>query len=97
MSDNFVDLVGEGIDLAVRVGEMADPTLIARRIGTTRRVTVASRRCLERRGKPVHPADLAAHLHPARHRQRMAFRRSRRGDRDCGARPVSSRQFRGGA
>jgi DNA-binding transcriptional LysR family regulator len=61
MSDNFVDLVGEGIDLAVRVGEIADPTLIARRIGTTRRVTVASRRYLERRGKPVHPTDLAAH------------------------------------
>ncbi len=61
MSDNFVDLVGEGIDLAVRVGEIADPTLIARRIGTTRRVTVASRRYLERRGEPVHPADLAAH------------------------------------
>jgi DNA-binding transcriptional LysR family regulator len=61
MSDNFVDLVGEGIDLAVRVGEIADPTLIARRIGTTRRVTVASRRYLDRRGKPAHPADLAAH------------------------------------
>jgi DNA-binding transcriptional LysR family regulator len=61
MSDNFVDLVGEGIDLAVRIGEIADPTLIARRIGTTRRVTVASRRYLERRGKPAHPAELAAH------------------------------------
>jgi len=61
MSDNFVDLVGEAIDLAVRIGEIADPTLIARRIGTTRRVTVASRRYLERRGEPGHPADLAAH------------------------------------
>jgi DNA-binding transcriptional LysR family regulator len=61
MSDNFVDLVGEGIDLAVRIGEIADPALIARRIGTTRRVTVASRRYLERRGEPVHPADLAGH------------------------------------
>src|SRR5260370_22861574 len=61
ISDNFVDLVGEGIDLAVRVGEIADPTLIARRIGTTRRVTVASRRYLERRGKTAHPPPLAAH------------------------------------
>jgi DNA-binding transcriptional LysR family regulator len=61
MSDSFVDLVGEGIDLAVRIGEIADPTLIARRIGTTRRVTVASRRYLERRGQPLHPADLTTH------------------------------------
>jgi DNA-binding transcriptional LysR family regulator len=61
MSDNFVDLVGEGIDLAIRVGEIADPTLIARPIGTTRRVTVAARRYLERRGEPIHPSDLAAH------------------------------------
>jgi DNA-binding transcriptional LysR family regulator len=61
MSDSFVDLIGEGIDLAVRVGEIADPTLIVRRIGTTRRVTVASQDYLERRGEPLHPADLTAH------------------------------------
>jgi DNA-binding transcriptional LysR family regulator len=61
MSDSFVDLVGEGIDLAVRIGAIADPTLIARRIGTTRRVTVASRGYLERRGEPLHPSDLAVH------------------------------------
>ena len=52
MSDNFVDLIGEGLDLAVRIGDIADPALIARRIGTTRRVTVASRRYLDRRGEP---------------------------------------------
>ena len=61
MSDSFIDLVGEGVDLAVRIGEIADPTLIARRIGTTRRVTVASRDYLERQGEPVHPADLTDH------------------------------------
>ncbi len=61
MSDSFIDLIGEGIDLAVRVGEIADPTLITRRIGTTRRVTVASQHYLERRGEPLHPADLTAH------------------------------------
>jgi DNA-binding transcriptional LysR family regulator len=61
MSDNFVDLVGEGIDLAVRIGTMADPTLIARRIGITRRVTVGSRGYLECRGEPLHPSDLAVH------------------------------------
>jgi DNA-binding transcriptional LysR family regulator len=61
MSDNFVDLVGEGIDLAVRIGEIVDPALIARRIGITRRVTVASRGYLQRRGEPLHPSDLAVH------------------------------------
>ena len=55
MSDSFVDLVGEGIDLAVRIGEIADPTLIARRIGTTRRVTVASRRYLSGGKSPSVP------------------------------------------
>jgi DNA-binding transcriptional LysR family regulator len=61
MSDNFVDLVGEGIDLAVRIGEIVDPALIARRIGITRRVTVSSRGYLQRRGEPLHPSDLAVH------------------------------------
>jgi DNA-binding transcriptional LysR family regulator len=61
MSDDFVDLVGEGVDLAVRIGEIADPGLVARRIGTTRRVTVASPDYLEGRGEPAHPTELTAH------------------------------------
>jgi DNA-binding transcriptional LysR family regulator len=61
MNDAFVDLVGEGIDLAVRVGDLVDPTLIARRIGTTRRVTVASAAYLARMGLPIVPADLTQH------------------------------------
>ena len=61
MNDAFVDLVGEGLDLAIRVGELADPALIARRIGTTRRVTVAAASYLDRRGIPEVPEDLSAH------------------------------------
>jgi DNA-binding transcriptional LysR family regulator len=61
MSDDFADLVGDGVDLAVRIGEITDPGLVARRIGTTRRVTVASRNYLDRRGEPTHPAELTAH------------------------------------
>jgi DNA-binding transcriptional LysR family regulator len=61
MNDGFTDLVEEGIDLAIRIGEITDPGLIARRIGTTRRVTVASPAYLATHGIPSRPADLAAH------------------------------------
>jgi DNA-binding transcriptional LysR family regulator len=61
MSDGFSDLVEQGIDLAVRVGEVVDPGLVARRIGITRRIAVASPGYLARRGAPAHPADLASH------------------------------------
>lgn len=61
MSDGFADLVEQGIDLALRVGEVTDPGLIVRRIGTVRRVTVASPAYLKRHGVPRTPADLADH------------------------------------
>ncbi|MFO1025233.1 MAG: LysR family transcriptional regulator [Acetobacteraceae bacterium] len=61
LSDAFVDLVTDGLDLAVRVGVLDDPSLIARRIGTTRRATVASAAYLARRGIPATPADLLRH------------------------------------
>jgi DNA-binding transcriptional LysR family regulator len=61
LSDGFTDLVEEGIDLAVRVGVLEDPALIARRIGLTRRVVVATPDYLVRRGTPATPHDLAAH------------------------------------
>jgi DNA-binding transcriptional LysR family regulator len=61
MNDAFVDLISEGLDLAIRVGDLADPSLIARRIGTTRRVTVAAAAYLDRRGIPSEPADLVRH------------------------------------
>ncbi|MBN8534407.1 MAG: LysR family transcriptional regulator [Rhizobiales bacterium] len=61
MSDGFTDLVEEGIDLAIRVGELTDPGLIARRIGTTRRVVAATPEYLARKGEPRTPAELADH------------------------------------
>ncbi len=61
MSDTFSDLAEQGIDLAIRVGEIADPALIAKRIGVVRRVTVASPRYLKTHGRPRTPADLAEH------------------------------------
>lgn len=61
MTDAFVDLVGEGLDMAIRVGDLVDPSLIASRIGTTRRVTVAASAYLDRRGIPATPEDLGEH------------------------------------
>lgn len=61
MSDGFADLVEQGIDVAIRVGEVTDPGLIARRIGMVRRVTVATPAYLGRRRPPACPADLADH------------------------------------
>jgi len=61
LSDRMVNLVEDGVDLAVRIGHLADSSLIARRAGETRRVLVASPAYLERRGVPAHPRELRAH------------------------------------
>ena len=61
LSDRNVDLIEEGIDAAVRIGPLANVSLVARRLGEVRRVTVASDAYLDRRGTPAVPADLAHH------------------------------------
>ena len=61
MNDANADLVEEGIDLAIRSGEVTDSALIVRKIGATRRVVVASPSYLRGRTLPKHPSDLAAH------------------------------------
>lgn len=57
--DRVVDLVEEGIDAAIRIGQLPDSTLVARRIGETRRVLCAAPDFIERTGVPQTPADLA--------------------------------------
>ena len=59
--DRITNLVEEGIDLAVRIGPLPNSSLIAKRIGTVRRVLVASPAYLAQRGKPQTPADLQLH------------------------------------
>ncbi len=59
MADSISDLVAEGIDLAVRVTAVQDSSLVARKVGSSRRVTVASAACLAAHGEPQHPSDLA--------------------------------------
>jgi DNA-binding transcriptional LysR family regulator len=61
LSDNVVDLVSEGFDLAIRIGALDDSRLVARRIAPNRRVLCASPDYLRRRGVPQAPADLANH------------------------------------
>lgn len=61
-NDRFVNLVGEGVDCAVRVGAMADSTLVARRIGELAQINVASKDYLDRHGRPRNLADLANHV-----------------------------------
>ncbi|MCG6938504.1 MAG: LysR family transcriptional regulator [Gammaproteobacteria bacterium] len=59
--DDYVDLVKEGIDLAIRIGPLADSTLIARKLGSGPRVVVASPGYLVKHGRPKKPADLVEH------------------------------------
>ena len=59
--DRPVNLVSEGVDCAIRVGDVADPSLIARRIGSMHFLTCAAPTYLARHGEPQHPDDLARH------------------------------------
>lgn len=59
--DRQVDLIAEGYDVAIRVGELGDPRLIARKLAGTERVICASPAYLERAGEPDSPQALARH------------------------------------
>ena len=61
LADRFIDVVGEGFDVAVRIAELEDSSLIARRIAPCRRVLCAAPEYLRRRGTPRVPQDLAIH------------------------------------
>jgi DNA-binding transcriptional LysR family regulator len=61
LSDRLVHLVEEGIDAAVRIGQLADSALMALKVGEVRRVVLASPDYLATRGVPATPSDLARH------------------------------------
>ena len=61
MSDHFGDLIEDRLDLSVRRGPIADGSLVARVVGTFRRLAVAAPSYLERRGTPRTPAELSQH------------------------------------
>jgi DNA-binding transcriptional LysR family regulator len=61
MSDRRVDLLDEGVDLAIRLGPLGDSSFVSRRLASAPRYLVASPTYVERRGAPATPADLQAH------------------------------------
>lgn len=61
MSDDRQDLVAEGVDVAIRLGELSSSGFGARRLATSRRLVIASPAYLALRGIPLAPADLATH------------------------------------
>ncbi|MEA1028055.1 LysR family transcriptional regulator [Pseudomonas sp. N-137] len=60
LSDQVVDLVAEGYDLAVRIARLPNSSLITRKLTSTRMILCASPEYLAQHGTPLHPADLAA-------------------------------------
>lgn len=61
LSDRVVDIVNEGFDCAVRVGDLPDSSLVSVRLAENRRMCVATTDYLRRHGTPKSPADLAKH------------------------------------
>jgi DNA-binding transcriptional LysR family regulator len=61
LSDRSIDLLEEGVDVAVRIGRLEDSALVVRRVGETRRVWVAAPDYLARAGVPEGPEALARH------------------------------------
>lgn len=62
LNDRVVDLVEEGYDVALRIADLADSPLIARRLAPVRRILAASPAYLERHGPPRTPRDLQEHV-----------------------------------
>ena len=61
LSDQFSDVVGSGLDAVIRVGEVADARLVARRIDRQQLAVYGSPRYLARKGRPRRPADIESH------------------------------------
>jgi DNA-binding transcriptional LysR family regulator len=61
LTDRYVDLIEEKVDVAIRLGRLADSSLVARKIGEVRRIIVATPAYLARQGRPKTPDDLLNH------------------------------------
>jgi DNA-binding transcriptional LysR family regulator len=61
LSDQYIDLIEHGIDVALRIGALPDSSLVSRRVGQVRRLTVASPSYLDAHGTPGEPRGLGDH------------------------------------
>ena len=61
LSDGYVDLIGEGYDLAIRIGELPDSTLKSKLLATSRRVVFSAPSYFAKNGRPQSPEDLLRH------------------------------------
>jgi DNA-binding transcriptional LysR family regulator len=61
LNDRYVDITEESIDLVIRIGELSDSSLIARRLAANRRLVCAAPDYIARHGQPMRPANLAQH------------------------------------
>ncbi|NJR62366.1 MAG: LysR family transcriptional regulator [Cyanobacteria bacterium CRU_2_1] len=61
LADHFIDLVEESVDLAIRIGNVQDNSLISHRIGVTRRITVGALSYFQQAGEPQTPEELIYH------------------------------------
>lgn len=61
LSDSYQDLIENGLDIALRIGELQDSSMVARQVGSVRSTLVASPAYLQRAGSPTHPTELAQH------------------------------------
>jgi DNA-binding transcriptional LysR family regulator len=93
----FLDLVAENIDLAIRFGELRDSTVVATRLGTTVRYLVAAPEYLKHRKLPAEPADLQGHecamLHAENNETDWDLVSGRKKTRVHVSGPISSRDF----
>lgn len=62
LSDEFVDIVGDGYDVAIRIAELSDSSLVARRLAPVKRILCAAPDYLQRHGVPETVADLESHI-----------------------------------
>ena len=69
LSDTFVDLISEGVDMAIRIGSLSDSSLVARKLAPVRRVLCAAPQYLDKRGMPKSLTDLDRHTCIAPHNQ----------------------------
>jgi len=64
LSDGYIDLAAQGIDMAIRYGDLADSSMMVRVLAPSARIVCAAPIYLDRHGVPEHPDDLTVDFHP---------------------------------